>query len=72
MWCDRLFVGQVRRKLALEKLTGGLFVASFSWNWALPVDLSHKVIEDLIHVDLALGGGLQEGAGVPLTGKADP
>lgn len=31
---------------SLEKLTGGLF-ASFARNWTLPVDLSHKVVEDL-------------------------
>lgn len=65
-----LVVGQVRRKLSLEKLTVGLF-ASFPLNWTLPVNLSHKVIEDLIDVDLALGRSLKEGAGVPLAGKAD-
>lgn len=32
--------------LSLEKLTSGLF-ASFPWNWTLPVNLSHKVVEDL-------------------------
>lgn len=32
--------------LSLEELTGGLF-AGFSWNWTLPVNLSHQVIKDL-------------------------
>lgn len=42
----RLCVYVLKTHLSLEKLTGGLF-ASFPWNRTLPVNLSHKVIEDL-------------------------
>lgn len=37
----------------------------------LAVDLPHKVIEDLVHIDLGLGRGLEEGAGEGLS-KVQP
>ena len=42
----RVMMSACHTHLSLEKLTGGLF-ASFSWNRTLPVNLSHKVVEDL-------------------------
>lgn len=47
-----LLLGQ--KVKTLEELTGGLF-AGFSRSWTFSVDLSHKVIENLVDIDLALG-----------------
>lgn len=38
----------------LEQLARGLF-AGFSRSWTFPVYLSHKIVEDLVDIDLALG-----------------